>query len=71
MNKFIKKLFCKHTYKCMYKYDTDVYLFECSKCGKRKVIYSTFFNRKTAKTIIKMWKKHEIEINFAGDLTNE
>ena len=60
MTNFIKKLFCKHTYKCMYKYDSEVYLFECSKCAKRKVVYSPFFNGKITKTLLKMWERHEI-----------
>lgn len=76
MFEFVKKLFCKHKYNlkivlpCIFKtiegqhLDCPVYLYECNKCGKRKVIkdMNSFYKPSLLKQL-KMWSKHEIEIS--------
>ena len=57
---FIKRLFCKHKYKYLGKLCGVEDTFECTKCGKRK----TAFYRAT---IERMWKNHEIELDFKGE----
>ena len=76
MNIF-SKLFCKHKYiniahlPCKIELpdgevlDVPMILFECVKCGKRIVIKenkSDYTPQLLAE--IKMWEKHELELNF-------
>ena len=79
MFKFIKQLFCKHTYgckgvwKCTFKYiegDKEkfvpIHFFECSKCGKRKLVKeSDFFYNSNILSIAKLWLKGELEVDFS------
>ena len=79
MFKFIKQLFCKHKYeykgvwKCTFKYTekdkaslVPIHFFECSKCGKRKIIKESdnFYNSDIV-NIAKLWLKDEIDIDFS------
>lgn len=76
MFEFIKRLKCKHKYKlkivlpCRFRtienncLDCSVYLYECNKCGKRKVIRdANSFYKRTLLWQLNMWAKGEIEIN--------
>ena len=68
MKTFLKQLFCKHEYTVIGIIEAQgyfTYFIECKFCGKRKVIKSSMLvYSKQLRTLINMWKKHEIEINF-------
>lgn len=68
MKDFFKKLFCKHKYSVAgtIKYKGYItYFAECMICGKRNVLKDGALSySKQLKTIMKMWKKGEIEIDF-------
>ena len=76
---YFSQLFCNHKYSFtgtipyFYYYDIartkkcdcSVDFFECENCNKRKLVYNDKRNYKgKIWKELKMWKKHEIEINF-------
>lgn len=68
MQKWLKKLLCKHKYSVagtiLFK-GRETYFLECLNCGKRRVLKSGgLIYSKQLKDIMRMWKRNEIEINF-------
>lgn len=77
--KFIEKLFCKHRFNYLGKsnnrfiyedkeLDVSIYYYECVKCGKRIAMKrdDMFYSPSTLEKV-KLWKKHQIEINFTEE----
>ena len=67
MKDFFKKLFCKHKYSVAgtIEYKGTTYFMECMICGKRNVLKDGCLSySKQLRTLMKMWKKGEIEIDF-------
>ena len=68
MKKWLRQFLCKHEYTVvgtiLFKgYVT--YFLECMRCGKRKIVKSSYvLYSKQLKDIFKMWKNKEVEINF-------
>lgn len=80
MNKFIKQLFCNHKYNYLghreYYFIWDdgtrmfipARFFECSKCGKRKIIRSDeIYYKETWLKMFKLWLKGQVEIELEFD----
>ena len=74
MKKFLEQLLCKHKYSVAgtIEYKGSTYFLECMLCGKRKVVKDgSLTYSKQLKTLINMWKKREIEIDFEGTSKDE
>ena len=79
MFKLIKQLFCEHRYgckgvwRCTFKYTerdkekpVPIHFFECSKCGKRKIIKeSDCLYNSNILNMAKLWLKGELEVDFS------
>ena len=67
MKKFLEQLLCKHKYTLAgtVEYKGKTYFMECMLCGKRKVVKDGELSySKQLRTLMNMWKKGEIEIDF-------
>lgn len=70
MQKWLKQLFCNHKYTIAgtIEYKGTTYFMECMLCGKRKVLKDGALSySKQLRTLMKMWKKGEIEIDFSKE----
>lgn len=70
MKSFLKRLFCKHKYSVAgtIEYKGTTYFLECMLCGKRKVLKDGELSySKQLRTLMNMWKKGEVEINFGRE----
>ena len=84
MFEVIRRFFCHHDYKQVYKVtckymaregltlNKDIYFYVCPKCGKRLVILDEeHYYSKLTLNQIKLWLKYEIDYNFSSNPEEE